>query len=565
MHPTFRQSMAWLHTWFGLALGFVLMVCFYFGSLSVFDREIDRWALPDTRFDPQPMPSFDRVLLPAFTRILPDEKDFATNAPLLIDTSKAPLPERASLQPEELWAYTTHRDPVLMMGVGFGVPHPKDPAAHNHIHGNATIDPRTGQSLPASSLKIGSEFFYPMHYGLHLEWKNIGIFIVGLAGMVMLAALVSGVVIHRRLIRELFTFRPKKHIQRSTLDLHNLTGVAALPFHFFFAFTGLVVFAPFYFLPVADTVLRPAHLAYEEREAAAKGLPHEASGVPGALASVDAMVVEAKRRWEARGMPGEVGYLEVHHVGDANAVVSLYRAGSDQVALVGQGVHFRGTTGEVLYEEPSPSVVGAINEFLTGLHLQHFEHWPLRWLYVMGGLLGCVCIATGFIFFVEKRKDQHARLGLQGARWVDGLATACVTGMVAASLAILVANRLLPQDMPQRDLWEKLAFWLTWLSSAVHGVWRAAPVAKAGRSPAWAEQCRAIAVLAILAAALNALTTGDHLGQTLFRYWPVAGVDLALLCAGVLAWTAARRLTRNDSTRAGSPSRRALNEEARHV
>ena len=69
MFASFRLSMTWLHTWFGLVLGFVLMVCFFFGALSVFDREIDRWAMPDTRFEAQPMPSFDRVLAPAFTRL----------------------------------------------------------------------------------------------------------------------------------------------------------------------------------------------------------------------------------------------------------------------------------------------------------------------------------------------------------------------------------------------------------------------------------------------------------------------------------------------------------------
>lgn len=40
MFQNFRLSMAWLHTWFGLVLGFVLMAAFFFGALSVFDREI---------------------------------------------------------------------------------------------------------------------------------------------------------------------------------------------------------------------------------------------------------------------------------------------------------------------------------------------------------------------------------------------------------------------------------------------------------------------------------------------------------------------------------------------
>ena len=48
MYSSFRLSMAWLHTWFGLVLGYVLMIAFFFGALSVFDREIDRWAIPQT-------------------------------------------------------------------------------------------------------------------------------------------------------------------------------------------------------------------------------------------------------------------------------------------------------------------------------------------------------------------------------------------------------------------------------------------------------------------------------------------------------------------------------------
>ena len=52
MFPSFRLAMTWLHTWFGLVLGYVLMVAFFFGALSVFDREIDRWSIPETRFAP---------------------------------------------------------------------------------------------------------------------------------------------------------------------------------------------------------------------------------------------------------------------------------------------------------------------------------------------------------------------------------------------------------------------------------------------------------------------------------------------------------------------------------
>ncbi|MGB3070234.1 MAG: PepSY-associated TM helix domain-containing protein [Ottowia sp.] len=540
MFQNFRLSMAWLHTWFGLLLGFVLMACFFFGSLSVFDREIDRWAIPSSRFEPQPMPSFEKVLRPVFENMQPTKESLD----FMRDRVNGPLPER--FDTVRTWgAYTTHRDPVLGLFSGYVVPNAKDP--EEGVWGNRTIDPRTGVALPDDQLKIGSRFFYPLHYSLNFQWNSVGYWIVGFAALVMLVALVSGVVMHRKIFREFFTFRPKKATQRSALDLHNMTGVLALPFHFFFAFTGLVIFAGIYF-PVSHTQLEPLHELHEKMEAQETGLPHDRSGIAAPLASVDAMVSEARRRWAAKGMAGEVGLLSLTHVGDANGYVSVYRAGTDRIALVGDGIHFKAGTGEVLREDPPRTAVDSVNTFLTGLHLQHFRHWMLRWLYVFGGLMGCVCIATGFIFFVEKRKKQHAKAGRQGARVVDALAVTTVTGMVLAALSILIANRLLPESLPTHwpargDL-EQYIFWASWVVAMAHAFVRSEPVSRGLMNPAWREQCWAAAAMALITVLLNWITTGDHLIKTIWTdtYWPVAGVDLCLLATAWLAFTAARRL-----------------------
>ena len=566
MKWTFRQAMTWMHTWLGLVLGFVLMVIFFFGSLSVFDREIDRWAIPQTRFEPQPMPSFDRVLRPLLTQIEPSPIEYATKMPLLHDLAKGPMTPREALPMDEFWAYTTHRDPLLLVGADFSVPMPKDPAAHNHIHARATIDPRTGAFLKDDQLKVGSAFFYPLHYSLHLTWKNVGYFVVGLAALIMLAALVSGVIIHRRLFREFFTFRPHKHVQRSTLDLHNLTGVLALPFHFFFAFTGLVIFAASIYMPLGHTVLKPLHDRHGAQESARTGLPQSRAGHNVPMTSVDAMVAEARRRWAERGMPGEVGFLKVHHLGDANSYVSIYRAGSDRVALVGEGIHFQSSTGRVLHEDPPRQPASAVHQFLTGLHLQHFEHWLLRWLYVAGGLMGCVCIATGFLFFVEKRKRQHARQGSAGTRVVDALATAAVSGMLLATVGMLLVNRLLPTDMPGSASWQIWAFWGGWLISLIHAAVRNAPVARGMRSPAWAEQCLALAVASLATVLANGWSTGAHLWVTVpAADWAVAGVDLSLLATAVLAWGAHRRLKRQPALVARTTQHTGIESEASHA
>jgi uncharacterized iron-regulated membrane protein len=546
MFQSFRVAMAWVHTWFGLVLGFVLMAAFFFGALSVFDREIDRWSIPATRIEPQPMPSYEAVLRPAFERMQPTTEAVDAMRPRV----DGPMPQRFDTVGS--WsAYTTHRDPVLALFAGYVVPGAKDP--DEQIWAYATIDPRDGTALPDDRLKVGSEFFYPMHYSLTLDWKNLGIWIVGLAALSMLAALVSGVVMHRKFFREMFTFRPGKGGLRSVLDLHNLTGVVALPFHFFFAFTGLVIFSATYFFPVGHTQLHDLHDLNAQVEASQTGLPHERAGVAAGLANVDAMVADAQRRWQANGKAGDVGFLVLQHVGDANGYVSVYRAGTDRIALVGDGIHFKADTGTLIREDPPASAVGRVSEFLTGLHLQHFRHWLLRWLYVLGGLLGAVCIATGFIFFVEKRKRQHARQGSQGARIVDALAVATVTGMVLAALAILVANRLLPEGLPARGDWERYAFWGAWVLALLHAAVLSAPVARGLANPAWREQCWAIAMLAPAAALLNWISTGDHLLRTLAAgYWPVAGVDLTLLAVSAVAILVARRLGVRSAAAAGA-------------
>ena len=101
MFQNFRLSMAWLHTWFGLVLGFVLMAAFFFGALSVFDREIDRWAIPASRFEPTPMPSYDQILKPVFESMQPN----AQAREAMRGEVNGPLPERFDT-PQRWGAYT---------------------------------------------------------------------------------------------------------------------------------------------------------------------------------------------------------------------------------------------------------------------------------------------------------------------------------------------------------------------------------------------------------------------------------------------------------------------------
>jgi uncharacterized iron-regulated membrane protein len=532
MFQNFRLAMAWVHTWFGLVLGFVLMAAFFFGTLSVFDREIDRWAMPETRIAQQPLPSFDRTVLPLLRGLQPD----AASLRELEGKVNGPLPAR--FDTVNYWDMRFTRDPLMYVYAGYEVPGAKKP--EELAYAARAIVPTSGRVLHRDQLFLGTGFFYPLHFNLTVEWKDLGAWIVGLSALMMLAALVSGVVMHRKFFREFFTFRPRKSMQRSTLDLHNMTGVLALPFHFFFAFTGLIIFAGIYF-PVVHTQLHPLHELHERMEAAESPMPAKRAGTAAPPASVDAMVAKARSRWTELGLTDKVEAVVLVHVDDANGYVFVGRSNDDRlVPPRANGIYFKASTGEVLRESPPPSAVKGMREYLDRLHLVPFRHWGLRWLYVIGGLMGCVCIATGFIFFVEKRKQQHAKRGTQGSRAVDALAVTTVTGMLLATFTMLVFNRL---ASPEHGALAPWAFWGAWVLAMAHAFVRSAPVARGLRNPAWREQCAGAAVLAVAAVLLNWVTTGDHLVKTLTTpYWPVAGVDLCLLASAAVAALVARKL-----------------------
>jgi len=497
----FRESMAWLHTWAGVVLGGLLFAIFWMGTLSVFDREIDRWMIPATRLaaDAESVDSLD-ALLPK------------------LGEKVAPKAQRWLLDP----------------------PAPREPAAEfwfidveGEWQGPIFVDPDSKEVLPERESLAGTGFLYPFHYNLHMQWKRLGYWLVGLAAMAMLALLVSGVVIHRKIFVNFFTFRFERKLPRSSLDLHNLTGVLGLPFHFVITLSGLIIFYTIYFPGVIDAVYEGDPATHQrETRGSFERAPAER---PGSVSSLDAMAADAKRHWGGDG----TSRIEIVHPGDTNAYVRMQRSHVRSVAYPMDAIYFDAATGEVLRSHETGPVVST-QRFLSGLHFILFDHWPLRWLYFMLGLSGCVLIATGYIYWLETRRKRHAKLGLPGVRIVEGLTIGSVTGIVIATLAFFIANRLLPLGASfagyERAALEVWAFYLVWLTTFAHAWLRP------GR--AWREQCWAIAGLALLAPVLNWITTGDHLLKTVWDgYWPVAGMDLLLLIGAGIAIYAARKLS----------------------
>src|SRR5205085_9007135 len=99
----------------------------------------------------------------------------------------------------------------------------------------------------SSSTSIGrSTGWCPMPdlQGRHFGWTYM---LSGFVGMAFLIGTITGLIVHKKIFRNFFTFRPSaKGAQTRWLDAHNALGVLSWPFQFMIVLSGLVFYCYLY-------------------------------------------------------------------------------------------------------------------------------------------------------------------------------------------------------------------------------------------------------------------------------------------------------------------------------
>ncbi|QQB37323.1 PepSY domain-containing protein [Achromobacter deleyi] len=513
MKAGLRQGMAWLHTWCGLACGWLLCAIMFTGTLSVFREPITRWmeaaTLPAMAAGSQADP------LAHATRILASRAGGA--AAWDID-----LPARPGQPLRLAW-------------------HGSDGQEHE-----AWIDPVSGDERAPPRLRQteGGRHFMSFHYTLHGGLP--GYWLVGAISLCMLVALVSGVVVHKRIFKDFFTFRRGKG-QRSWLDAHNATGVLTLPFLFMICYTGLAFFYTSYMPWPLQAVYGADDGAYRRYQAELKPAPPApASAGTGQDAGLALRALVSR----ARMLTGqEADRIAIERPGAAGGIVRVSgrreTGAAPRLLTHASLVVFDARSGAVLQAVPAfeaGTAAHQVHEAIETLHKADFGGWSMKWLYFVSGLAGTAMVATGTLLFAIKRskKSEH-EFGAATARvylWVEALNVAALAGIALASIVYLYANRLIPAALAGRESWEIRAFFLAWAASLAHARWR-------GPRRAWIGQLALAALLCLGLPLLNRATTGQHLWayaerglmQQAALELTVLGLGLAL---GYAAWAVRR-------------------------
>lgn len=521
---SFRQRMDWLHLWGGLVCGWLLCAIFVAGTLSVFRAPITRWM--------QAAPPLPQHGAPAAA----DVSDAALRSLLAHLQAQAPEADAWSL--------------MLPAAPGDAVQ-----LSWRDTEGNSTqraADPVDGQLLaaPWGRQSEGGRHFMLLHYMLHAGMT--GFWVVGVVGMAGLVALVSGVVVHKRIFKDFFTFRPGKG-QRSWLDAHNASAVLCLPFLAMIIYTGLAYFYTSY-MPL------PLRAVYGAQEGAYQRFSNELTGSQAdSTASTVALAVAAdtgtailQLRQQALVRTGSpVQRIFIRHPGRTDMVVRMMGATPDGVSA--DAIHrqsgllvfaqARGGIVELVRAGAPPRFTSAaVHPVLEQLHVAGFGGWGMKWLYFFGGLLGSLVIATGLQLFTVKRRQkslhEFGRATPQVYRAIDILNIAAIVGSCVASIGFLYANRFIAAQTPERANLEIRAFFLIWLGCLLHAALRPS-------GPAWREQTACLALLCLGLPLLNWATTGQHVLVYLGAGdWQRASVELVALGLGAAALLVLPRLGR---------------------
>lgn len=513
-----RQTMSDLHIWAGLLTGWVLYAMFLTGTVSYFKEEISQWMRPE-------LPHQVEVPDPALVaqRVVKQLETLAADA----TQWSLRLPDARSNSVSSFW-----RLPAKSPGErGFD---------------EATFDPATGEKVAARDTR-GGEFFYRFHFQFHYMPVLWGRWLAGFCAMFMLVAIVSGVITHKKIFIDFFTFRWGKG-QRSWLDAHNALSVFGLPFHLMITYTGLVTLMAMYMPWGAQQAFKtPAERQQLAVELSAATPTGKASGEKATLASVADMVRQAQERWGQNNIERVI----VNHPGDAAARVSITRGDEARVSYSPQYMLFEGSSGKLLQVKDSVGAAAETRGVLYALHLGRFSDTTMRWLYFVVSLAGSAMVGTGLVMWTVKRRQKlpDPERPHFGFALVERLNIAAIAGLSIAMTSLLWANRLLPLDLPQRGEWEIHVFFIVWAVTLLHAVLRPA-------REAWLTQLWTATTLLALLPWVNALTTSRPLWHSLVQGdWVYAGMDLMLWALALLHATLAFRLARHK--RSGKPVRRS--------
>jgi len=307
----------------------------------------------------------------------------------------------------------------------------------------AAWDARSGVEIPVRG-EGAVHWLYNLHRDLNwpesLGGRRIGRALAGLAGVILLLSIISGILIHAKIFKEIFTMRFYRSVRLRWQDAHKVIGVWGIPPFLMFALTG--AYLGIITLLAPATAFLTLNGDQDKLIEAVAGKPAEAAGIAAQMLPVSKL---AQRRYD-----GDEGlspfFMTFRNWGDINAEVDIYYRVEDDLLLYQQQTH-SGITGDIIASAGSvlsqPRLPFSLVAAYSPLHYGTYGGLALKFLYLSIGLMLSVMTALGLMLWVERRL--HGSTGKRSKayyRLISRLLVGALMGVPLAAVACLGFDRL---------------------------------------------------------------------------------------------------------------------------
>src|SRR5690606_3110133 len=324
------------------------------------------------------------------------------------------------------------------------------------------------------------EFLYRLHFLAQLNEVPIrigiapfGYLIAGITAFLFLFALITGLLLHwDKIVSNFFTFRPFNRWKTVWTDMHTALGVIGFPYQFMFAVTGIVL--------IINTVLITPfanHLydgkkdkLYEDLETTQsyplvysyKDLNQEFT--------FDKYLQMAKDKWP----DSEYKRLTLKNYGDENMYVVVEVEPHYNKSFAGSGILAIQVLGDNVLEEKSiytdVTYINRVRSLIYRLHFGDFGGYPVKALYFVLGVMGCLVIISGIlVWLVARDKNNVIARKRKFNFWTANVFLALCLSMLPVTAITFIAIKLSP-TVDQQFIY-RVYFW-SWLLFAAYYIVR---------------------------------------------------------------------------------------------
>lgn len=388
------------------------------------------------------------------------------------------------------------------------------------------------------------EFLYRLHFLAQLNTIPIrlgapfGYLLAGIVSFIFLFALITGLLLHwDKLVSNFFVFRPWSKWKTIWTDLHTALGVIGFPFQFVFAVTGIVLIVNFVLITPYSNFLYNGKsdklykaLEYSDSSTFAYTYKNMQSSF-----NLNQFVDDVAEKWE----PAQLKTVSIRNYQDSNMHIIITSKVPGNIRFSGAGkIIYRVHDDKILLEKSAltnSSYVDKVRNFIFHLHFGDFGGKPLRVMFFLLGITGCIVINSGvMIWLVARDKNSVPNYKRKFNFWTANVFLSASLSMLPVTAFTMSAILFIPNP-GQAEIYNW--YFYSWLILGIYFIVRK------NLSLINKQSFLLSSITCLLVPILNGIVRNNWIWSTFSKQqFDILFVDLLFLILGVVCWIIYRKL-----------------------